>query len=195
MKKLFKEMRNFFYFQGVTIVSVLLFIASSTYGQSLNSNWSSDLKASLEEFNTCIATGTNDCSKFMGESLETVYKINDFSKSGKYMNSSEIATFLKNSKHWTTIGHAYDQSVLKQAQDDANAKKAVVATYTNEAGIGHVVVITPGKLQPSGSWGLNVPNAASFFLPQPGKSFVDKSLAFAFAKAQLKDVVIYIRNY
>ena len=111
------------------------------------------------------------------------------------MMAGEIATYLKDSKQWALLGPSYDQKILKQAQDNANAKKAVVAVYMNETGIGHVVVITPGQLQPSGSWGLSVPNAASFFATQPDKSFVDKGLSFAFNKAMLKDVMIYTRNY
>jgi hypothetical protein len=58
-----------------------------------------------------------------------------------------------------------------------------------------VVVITPGELRASGSWGLNVPAAASFFPADPLKSFVDKGLSFAFAKNMLKDVMIYGRKY
>ena len=189
-------MKKFSLFLRLITTGLLLSGVPSLYGQSLNANWSSDLKTSLEQFLSCTAIpGSKECTKFLGESLQTVYKVNDFYSKSQYMNSTEIAAFLKSSKQWSKIGHAYEQNILKEAQDQANKKKAVVAEYTNEAGIGHVVVITPGKLQSSGSWGLSVPNAASFFLPQPSKSFVDKSLAFAFAKAQLKDVVIYVRNY
>ena len=180
------------------IISLLLIIASAVQGQSLNNNWNNDLKNSLQQFLTCSSTpGSQSCTKFLGESLNTVYKINDFysSKSGRYMMPSEIANYLKDNKQWSMIGHSYEQPVLSKAQDLANAKKAVVAVYMNESGAGHVVVITPGKLQSSGSWGLSVPNAASFFVTQPDKSFVDKSLSFAFAKTMMKDVVIYARNY
>ncbi len=191
------EMRKSCSLLRLITVIVLLISSSAAYSQSLNPNWSTDLKKSLEEFTTCTSQPSNDCNKFLNESVNTIYRINDFSsaKSGKGMTSTEIAASLKTNKHWTMIGHAYEQEILKQAQDAANGKKAVVAVYTNEAGIGHVVVITPGKLQLSGSWGLSVPNAASFFTPQPTKSFVDKSLAFAFTKLQLKDVLIYVRNY
>ncbi len=111
------------------------------------------------------------------------------------MTAGEIATFLKDNKQWSSLGHSYDQKVLADAQDRANAKKAVVAVYMNNEGLGHVVIITPGSLQRSGSWGLDVPNVASFFATQPDRSFVDKSLSFAFAKNMMKDVVIYARNY
>lgn len=182
----------------LTIVSLLIIITSSVYGQGLNPNWNSDLKNSLQQFLTCQRTQDEQaCAKYLGESLQTVYKIKDFysPKLGRYMKAGEIATYLKETKQWTKAGHAYEQNVLKLAQDQANSKKAVVAVYMNQEGIGHVVVITPGELQRSGSWGLDVPNAASFFLTQPDKSFVDKSLAFAFGKTMLKDIVIYTRNY
>ena len=188
-------MKNSTYILQLLVVAILI-SGTSLQAQSLNTNWKLDLKTSLDQFLSCTSIpGSKECVKYLGESLETVYKVNDFYSRSQYMNSTEVATFLKSSKQWSMIGHAYDQNILKKAQDNANKKKAVVAAYLNEAGIGHVVVITPGQLQTSGSWELNVPNAASFFLPQPSKSFVDKSLAFAFAKAQLKDVVIYVRNY
>jgi hypothetical protein len=81
------------------------------------------------------------------------------------------------------------------SQEHANAKKAVVAVYMNAAGVGHVVIITPGQLQSSGSWGLSVPNVVSFFPSQPEKSFVDKGLSFAFGKNLMKDITIYARKY
>lgn len=182
----------------LTVAGLMVLVASSLSAQSLNPNWNTELQSSLQEFLACQNSGdTKACTKFLGVSLQTVYKVNDFysPQSGRYMGVGEIASFLKTGKQWSQLGHAYDQGILLKAQDQANAKKAVVAVYTNEAGIGHVVVITPGKVQRSGSWGLDVPNAASFFATQPDKSFVDKSLAFAFSKSMLKDIVIYARNY
>ena len=176
-------------------VSFFLLASSSLMGQSLNPNWNTDLKNSLQQFLSCQG-GSQSCAKFIGESLNTVYKVNDFYsvKSGRYMLPGEIATFLKESKQWKMLGPSYDQKVLTQAQEHANAKKAVVAVYMNESGIGHVVVIVPGQVERSGSWGLDVPNAASFFPTQPDKSFVGKGLSFAFGKTMLKDVQIYARN-
>jgi len=161
-------------------------------GQTLNPNWNAELKTSLEEFLRC----KENCSRYIGQSLNTVYKVNDFysTKLNRYMVVSEIAAFLKSSDKWTMLGPAYDQKTLTIAQEHANAKKAVVAVYLNPEGYGNVVIITPGELQPSGSWGLRVPNAASFFASQPDKSFVDKGLSFAFGKNLMKDILIYSRN-
>lgn len=186
MRKIFKT--------GFT--ALLATVVVSLQAQNLNPKWNADLKTSLQEFMSCNE-GPQGCSKFLGKSLNTVYQVNDFysAKSGRYMTASEIADYLKSNKQWSTLGYSYDQKVLSQAQTLANAKKAVVAVYMNAEGLGHVVVITPGTLQRSGSWGLDVPTAASFFATQPDRSFVDKSLAFAFGKNMMKDVVIYARNY
>lgn len=177
---------------------VLVFSANLSYAQALNTSWKQELNAALQQFSDCQKSGTpSDCNRFIAESLNKVYKVNDFysQKTGRYMAVNEISNFLKNTQSWTLLGHCYEQTTLTTAQDYANAKKAVVAVYINAAGIGHVVVITPGQLQSSGSWGLNVPNVASFLPSQPEKSFVDKGLSFAFAKSMMKDILIYARVY
>jgi hypothetical protein len=184
----------------ITTTMVMLVFVMTSAAQQLNANWKQDLTVSLEKFMKCeassIGTDTNPCNGFVGESLNTVYKINDFytQKSKKYMSVNEIAKFLKESDKWVPLGHCYDQNVLTRAQEHANAKKAVVAVYINSAGIGHVVLITPGELQNSGSWGLKVPNSASFLLSEPSKSYVDKGLSFALGKNLMKDIVLYARN-
>lgn len=173
-------------------ILLVISVATSLRGQNLNTNWNAALKSSLQEFLSC----TENCNRYIGQSLNTVYKVNDFysTKSNRYMTVSEIADFLKGSEQWSLLGHSYDQKVLTTAQEHANAKKAVVAVYVNSSGIGNVVIITPGELQPSGSWGLSVPNSASFFSSQPDKSFVDKGLSFAFGKNLMKDIMIYSRK-
>jgi hypothetical protein len=167
--------------------------------QSLNTNWKQELNSALQKFLQCTTQGTdkNTCVQYIGESLNTVYKINDFysEKANRYMTVSEISAFLKSSSAWVPLGQSYDQKVLATAQDHANARKAVVAVYLNAEGVGHLALVTPGELKPSGSWGLNVPSAVSFFPIDPEKSFVDKGLSFAFTKNMLKEVVLYARKY
>jgi hypothetical protein len=162
----------------------------------LNNNWKQELANSLGQFLQC-ATGDANCSGYAAKALNTIYKINDFysQRSGRYMTANEISAYLKETDKWTSLGKPYDQKILETAQQYANSKKAVIAVYQNAQGIGHVAIITPGELQTSGSWGLKVPNAASFLPTEPQKSFVDKALSFAFAKNMIKDVTIYGRLY
>lgn len=177
----------------------LLMAFSSSFGQSLNENWKQDLTASYEKFLNCTTTTGEkyQCSGFIGESIAKVYKTNVFfsEKLSRYLRINEIPKSLDGTGKWKTIGPAYDQEVLVEAQNQANAHKAVIAVYTTSSGIGHIAVILPGKLQYSGSWGFQVPNAASFSFSDSGKSFVDKGLSYAFAKNMIKDVVLYSQNY
>ncbi|MBT1689939.1 hypothetical protein [Dawidia soli] len=181
-------------------LALSLALATALSAQSLNHNWKKDLAASLEVFKGCAPNNTGtptNCNKLQGETLNTVYKVNDFfsQKAGRYMTVSEVAGFLKQSGSWTALGPAYLQETLSQAQQAANENKAVVAVYQNASAVGHVALILPGELEASGSWGLNVPNTASFFLPDPGRSFVAKGLSFAFTKIMLKDIAVYVRKY
>jgi hypothetical protein len=179
-------------------IGIVTFISSVAYGQGINNTWKTEMNSSLQQFFNCqnSSSAKSECLQYMGESLKKIYKVNDFysTKSGRYMSASEISAFLKESDKWKLIGPSYEQKTLASAQELANSGKAVVAVYMNSAGIGHMVVITPGQLQQSGSWGLNVPNVVSFFPSQPDKSFVDKGLSFAFGKNLMKDILIYGRN-
>jgi hypothetical protein len=179
-------------------VTVLVLATMIAHGQTVNPNWKHELKGNLDKFLQCT-TGDEKaaCINFVGESLKVVYKVDDFynKKAGRYMTAAEITAYLKTSSNWSSLGLSYDQDVLNRASELANARKAVVAVYNNAAGIGHIVLITPGEMTTSGSWGLKVPAAASFFTTEPAKSFTDKALSFAFSKQMLKDVTIYSRKY
>ncbi len=179
-------------------VLFVLLVSITSYGQNLNRNWTSDLNNSLEEFKNCEGADSGlPCRQFPGKSLKTVYNLNDFytNEDGRYMSVGEISEFLKNNSKWTLLGHAYEPNTLAEAQQLANDKKAALAIYTNSSGEGHMVLIVPGELQPSGSWGINVPNSVSFFSKDPSKSYVNKGLSYAFGKSLIKDVLLYKRNY
>jgi len=180
----------------------LLLIQSTSNGQSINPSWEQDLNTSLKEFQSCrntntVVQGISPCNKFLGQSLKTVYKIDDFysKEMGRYMLVSEIADFLDKSDKWTLLGHAYEQNILNEAQSLANSKNAVVAIYLNSDDIGHISVILPGEIKPSGSWGFQVPNSVSFFSSEPENSYVNKGLSYAFGRNIIMKVLIYKRNY
>jgi hypothetical protein len=188
---------GFLVLSKISVIIFLCFSLPDVNAQGLNENWKKDLEVSLEEFQKCGSGNSAACAGFSAKALNTIYKVNDFYsvQTGRYMSVNEIAQFLKNASTWTNLGKPYNQKILETAQQYANAKKAVVAVYQNAQGIGHVVVITPGVLSSSGSWGLNVPNAASFLSTDPGKSFIDKALSFAFSKTMMKDITIYGKVY
>lgn len=194
--KLNKHLRQLF----INSIFITLFLSSFSvsFGQTVNSNWKQELAQSLEAFINCEDSENNkQCYKYLGQSVNTVYKVNDFysKESGRYMLPNEIADFVSNGSKWELLGPAYDKNALDKAQSYANAKKATIAVYKAADGQGHVALILPGDLQASGSWGLKVPNSASFFLSDHQKSYVGKGLSYAFTKDMLKDVVVYGRKY
>lgn len=179
-------------------VLVLWLTFAGAHGQSVNPNWKPELKANLDKFMACTQAGDKSaCSGYVAESLKIVYRLDDFynKKAARYMTSAEMVEYLRSSGAWTVLGQSYDQQALDKAGELANNKKAVVAVYSNGQGIGHIVLITPGEMTSSGSWGLKVPAAASFLAVDPTRSFTEKALSFAFSKQMLKDVTLYSRNY
>lgn len=184
--------------------AVMLFffviISSNSIGQQINPTWEKDLTTAVEAFKVCkgtIENNVNPCSKFTGESVNKIYKVNDFysDELKRYLTNTEITKSLEENSHWKKLGFGLSQESLTEAQNSANSKKAVVAVFSDDNGIGHVAIILPGSLTPSGSWGLNVPNSASFFMNSPSRSYTGKSISYAFTKSMINKVIIYERIY
>jgi hypothetical protein len=149
------------------------------------------MEESLQKFTACQLPLDASCRAALAQALEHLYGVKDFGSESKYMTPSEITKKVAGDSNWEHLGNAADQSALKNAQARANCGKAVIAVLASETG-GHVAVILPGSLAHSGTWKLDVPNSASFFTHNPGKSFAGKSLAYSFPSAQ--NVEIYARK-
>ncbi|MEM7549154.1 MAG: hypothetical protein AAF363_05760 [Bacteroidota bacterium] len=179
------------------LLAFLFVSVTPLFSQPQNSEIEKVLSAQLESFYNCRG-GSDDlskCNEIISESLQKAYNINDFNsgESGGYMSFNEILAYVKSSDQWQSIGPGYEQASLKQAQDVANSKKAVIAIYEGSEN-GHIAFVLPGELQTSGSWGMSVPNSASFFTAKPEKSFVGKSLSYAFTTSMIKDLTLYKRK-
>lgn len=180
---------------------ILISLSIHSFGQSINANWEQVLTKAIADFKTCDQTmvkNVNPCSKHIGESINTVYKVNDFysEKLGRYLTGTEIIEYLKSNDQWKILGYAYDQKALNEANTYANANKAVIAVrFDDIEKIGGVSVILPGKMVKSGSWGFDVPNSASFFINAPEKSYLNEGLSYAFKRTMIRTVVIYGKQY
>nr|WKN35372.1 hypothetical protein K4G66_23640 [Tunicatimonas sp. TK19036] len=182
------------------VLALIGFFCSASYAQTINREWNGELEGEIQQFKNCDNTskiGLNSCHAFIGKTLKTVYRVNDFYSKDKnrYMVVSEIYSYLENSKQWTLLGKGYEQEALEKAQKLANQNKAVVAVYLTDAGIGHLAYILPGQLQPSGSWGFKVPNSAAYFSSEPEKSYMNKGLSYSFPRSVITKVQLYARNY
>ncbi len=185
---------------GLFFICIFSFLSISVTGQSVNNNWQKELDQALSAYKQCSESATEketQCANAAGEVLKTVYRLNDFylKSDERYMVVREVADYLGKDKKWELIGHAYEQNALDRAQELANKKHAVVAVFPGNTDDGHVSVILPGNTLASGTWGLKVPNSASFFVHAPQKSYVGKALSYAFTRGMIKDVLIFARNY
>lgn len=138
------------------------------------------METALQKFTGCQLPLDNGCRGALAQALEQIYGIKNFGADAKYMTPAQIAS--KAASDWEHLGAAADQEALKKAQAAANCGRAVIAVMSGENG-GHVALILPGPLTTSNGWKLQVPNSASFFTHNPGKSFSGKPLSYSFPKA------------
>lgn len=181
------------FFRAIS-VWLWLFVPAAVLAQD-TPEWQADVQAMLHQFMSC-QTPTDDvspCNRFVGRALKRIYNIDDFTQAnGEFMTANQIAGAVKTSGNWTKLGNASEQTALDQAQGYANVKKAIIAVSSGSPH-GHVALILPGSQTQSGSWGLKVPNSASFFLNKPDKSYIGKPLSFAWTSPN--GVEIYGRNF
>jgi len=142
-------------------------------------------------FEKCIRNN-GACETYTFQALALVYPdAADFS----YTDNHSFYQAVKAGDDWELVGAAYQQEVLKKAQEMANGGQPVVAVYLdqNEEPL-HVAVILPGELQTSGSWNMQVPQAISLPDFNPDNAFIQKPLSYAFEKRALLSLKIFARK-
>jgi hypothetical protein len=180
--------------------------ATLTVNDPATNAWTGKLLDALAADQTCSSANTDStfastsaCNIFVGRVLKTVYGVDDFvvqpPQDGKvYYTANEIATLLPTWSGWSELGTADNQEVLNMAKAQADQQNLVIAVWFNNNGPGHVALIGPGPLKPSGTWGgLNTPVSASFALNQPANAFLGQPLACAFNGGIKGDVHIWAK--
>ena len=152
------------------------------------------LSTTIAYFKQCKAESENrnDCRNSITKMITEFYNIGDFrAKDGGFIIYDSIQPIVKRSNDWTRLGDANDQEALNKAQQAANNGKATIAVDVSQT-YGQIAMIIPGKLTKSGSWKLNVPNAAALVNYNAEKSFMNKSLSYAFKSA--KNIVLFSKQ-
>lgn len=127
---------------------------------------------------------TSACNWFLSRALEKLYGVKDFVPAGdaEWLSANAIYDHVRGDPNWSRLGSASDPAVLADAaQGAANGQPVIAASKGNPHG--HVALILPGELLPSGSWNQKVPNSASFFLDETrtvAKAYVGCKLSWAF---------------
>jgi len=145
------------------------------------------------DYDACKSTETEEreCNRFTAEALCRFYQIEDFKQEGEYVTYREIKDVVTlNGGLWEPIGLATEQEFLDQAQKNANNAEATIAFDPTKSN--HVALILPGKQSKSNSWGLDVPNSASFFVHKHD-SYINKGLSYSFSSPE--GIILYQRKY
>lgn len=135
------------------------------------------------------------CNVFVARGLRLCYHRPDFcipptnpKADEDYVSANEIAN--RAAEKWGFIGTGAQQSNLNQAQDYANNGRPVIAVRAAH-GHGHVCLILPGELTASGTWGMDVPNSASFCLDSIAGCYIGRPLSYAFGPDKKSTVLLY----
>lgn len=168
----------------------------TTLDESGNIIISNESTAILEEiqadYEACKSneSAKKECNRFTAQAICRFYEIDDFKLDGEYSTYREIKDVVTlNPGIWKPIGLATDQANLKEAQENANNTKATIAFDPSKSN--HVAIILPGQLAKSGSWGLEVPNSASFFVHKTS-SYINKGLSYSFSSPE--GILLYTKK-
>lgn len=144
------------------------------------------------------------CNQFLHNSMQHIYNIDDFAPDTSrgyphWKDANEMIEFMEKSDKWRTVGNAGKQADLDRAGQLASQGRAVVATWANEGGHGHVAIILPGP--PTGrssltKWrNLLLPDVANFSKGNLEYSRAEIKITYAFGSKHPQDVIIYVRDY
>jgi hypothetical protein len=175
--------------------------------------WVNKLIGAIGEEESCNTEGPQEtlqsgaCNIFVGRVLERVYGVTDFvvtppQADKKFYVANEIATLLEAGvwNDWSQIGTGDQADALKTAKVEADRGRLVVAVWRNPQADqpGHVALVGPGPLVPSGQWGPpGTPPAAQFRLnpgDNAGGNFLGKPLACSFRGQIRAEVKLWVRQ-
>jgi len=159
--------------------AIVLFAATQLFAQcdkpqtKLDEKAESELSALVSQAMSC--SGNADCGSYLGKALKAAYGVDIGGKT-----AHDLIKGIKSDSGWSDLGAGNDQAVLDKGQQAANCKQAVIAVWVGADGSGHAVLLLPGNEVSSSTWKLKVPNAASFFVNNPKKSYAGKPMSYAF---------------
>ena len=156
-------------------------------------NSSIDLSNKVASFIACkkAAQKPTDCRNNISKIIAETYGINDFDDDTiGFVIYDSIQPIVKRSSTWKNLG-AVSEETLAEAEKHTNDGGLSLVINTASP-YGHVVMLVPGESRYSGKWDMNLPSVLSLINHKPEKSFVNKSLAYAFKKSN--SVKVFIRE-
>ncbi len=140
------------------------------------------IEAILEEYQQCKQNESSSfCKTFTARAICEYNGVDDLKEKGEFIEYHDIHNKILKDDTWKNLGMADSQEALDNAQLMANKGFPVVAIDTKDKHKFSVLVLQ-GEQAKSGKWGLNVPNCAAFFPTNYKRSFINKTLNYAWKK-------------
>lgn len=140
------------------------------------------IEAILEEYQQCKQNESSSfCKTFTARAICEYNGVDDLKEEGEFIEYHDIHNKILKDDTWKNLGMADSQEALDNAQLMANKGFPVVAIDTKDKHKFSVLVLQ-GEQAQSGKWGLNVPNCAAFFPTNYKRSFINKTLNYAWKK-------------
>ncbi len=137
------------------------------------------IESILSEYQQCKAEETsNYCKTFTARAICEYNGVEDLMENGAYVNYHKIYDFIKKNSKWKNLGLATSQVTLDNAQLMANKGFPVVAIDIKDKHKFSIMILQ-GEQAKSSQWNLNVPNCAAFFPTNYKRSFINKTLNYA----------------
>jgi hypothetical protein len=186
---------------AVSTINVAAQCPLATITSEPTKSWSDKIVAAItgDGAQACYKTSpftNSDCKIFVGTVLDQVYGDHTFETKDGYKASAEIAEMLlsNTAPGWITLGALTDSEARKRARTLASKGIPVVAAYQPTSGNGHVAMVGPGTAGRTGTLGDDTPVSASFFLGNPKKNYIGKSLSCAFNADQIPTTTIFAKD-
>ena len=175
------------------IISILYLSACNT---EKTTHHKLSLQSVLHEYTYCKSNSTkkSDCKWFTSKAICGYFQIDDFvdeEYDGAYLPYDKVVEYVEQSIKWKLLGEASNQRVLDEAV--ANTERGIpTIAISKQGGSGNAAIILPGKGTKSTSWGVTCPKVAVFMPHSYQKSFIDKTLNYAWASPT--EVFIYSKK-
>ena len=138
----------------------------------------------LEEYRQCKEESRSTyCKTFTARAICEYNGVEDLKEKGEFVDYHKIHQIILSSSKWKNLGLANSQESLNNAQLMANKGFPVVAIDTKDKNKFSVIILQ-GEQSKSNKWDLNVPNCAAFFPTNYKRSFINKTLNYAWKRPE-----------
>lgn len=158
---------------------VTLFFSSCEEELPTKSQKRMTIESILAEYQQCKENESSSfCKTFTARAICQYNGVEDLKENGEFVEYYDIHPKIVTDDTWKNLGMATSQEALDNAQLMANKGFPVVAIDTKDKHKFSVLILQ-GEQEKSRKWGLNVPNCAAFFPTNYKRSFINKTLNYA----------------